>query len=129
MGPAWCRGASLLNATSGPLSGEDIDLGRRERLIAWSRLQHMGKSQAVASALEERPGGAPSSRETREVGGSLVGEWTVAMASQDGRRSEQLVEHDGTLLRAGIPSRSNYVVKLSMNLPIVVLVCCAWQHI
>jgi hypothetical protein len=51
-------------------------------------------------------GGAPSSRETRQIRGSLVSERTVAMASDDARISEQLVEHDGVPLRAGIPSHS-----------------------
>jgi hypothetical protein len=51
-----------------------------------------------------------------------------AMTSLDGWRPEQLVEHDGILLRRGIPSRSTYVVKSSMNPSICVLACRVWQR-
>jgi hypothetical protein len=47
-----------------------------------------------------------------------MSERTIAMASEDARITEQLVEHDEILLSAGIPSRSNYVVKSRMNLSI-----------
>jgi len=113
----------MLDTINGPRSGQDIDLGGGEHMIGWSRLHYMGNGQAVASALEERPGGAPLDRETCQERGSLVGERTVAMTSQDGWRPEQLVEHDGILLREGIPSRSHYVVKSQLNLSIWVVAC------
>jgi hypothetical protein len=54
------------------------------------------------------------------LGGSLVGERSVAMPSHDARIPKPLVEHDGILLPEGIPSRSIYVVnserKLSIHL-------------
>jgi hypothetical protein len=127
MGPAWANGASLADAIDGPCSGQAIDLGGGEDLIGWPRLQGTCDGQAVASALEERPGGAPLDRETGQERGSLLGEWTVAMTAQDGWRPEQLVEHDGILLR-GIPPRSTYVVKSSMNPSICVLACGVWQR-
>lgn len=84
----------------------------------WRRLHHVCDGQAVAGAFEERPGRASSRREARQVGGTLTGEWTVTMPSQDSWIPEQLVEHDGILLSRGIPLRSNYVAKSGTNLSI-----------
>jgi len=117
-----------LDAIDGPRFGQAIDLGGGEHLIGWPRLQDMGDGQAVASALEERTGGAPLDREPGQERDSLLGERAVAMTAQDGWRPEQLVEHDGILLRRGIPSRSTYVVKSSMNPSIFVLACRVWQR-
>src|SRR5712692_6868334 len=133
MGPAWCSSPPMLDTTCGPLLGEDVNLGRGERSIAWCRLHHVRDGQAVTSVFEERPGGAPSSCETRQVRGSLVSERTIAVASDDAWIPEQLIEHDGILLSAGIPSRSNDVVKSGMDLSIF-SGCCAvatsltWPH-
>src|SRR3954454_394062 len=98
MGPVWGRGPSLLDTTDGPLAGQAVDLGRGERSIAWHRLHHVCDGQTETRVFEERLGSDPSRRETRQVRGSLVGERTVVMASDDARIPEQLVEHDGVLL-------------------------------
>jgi hypothetical protein len=110
MGPVWCSGPSMLDTTGSPLAGQKVDLGPGERSITGRRLHQVRDGQTVTSAFEERPRGAPSSRETRQIRGSLVSERTVAMASDDARISEQLVEHDGVLLRAGDPDRLGGVI-------------------
>jgi hypothetical protein len=50
------------------------------------------------------------------------------MASDDAWIPEQLIEHDGILLPAGIPSPSNDVVKSGMNLSIWHEAAAPWPH-
>jgi hypothetical protein len=119
----------MLDTIRGPLSGQEVDLGRGERSIAWRSLHHVRDGQAVACVPEERPGRAPSSRKARQIRGSLVSERTVAMASEDAWIPEQPLKHDGILLSAGIPSRSNDVVKSRMNLSICLSMWLRRGHI
>jgi hypothetical protein len=131
MGPVWCGGSSMLDTAGGPLPRQDVNLGRGERSIAWRRLHHLRDGQTVPSVFQERLRGDPSSRETRQVRGSLVGERTVAMASDDARIPEQLFEHDEILPSVGIPSHSNSndVVKSGMNLSICLGFAAPWPHL
>jgi hypothetical protein len=120
----------MLHTAASPRPRQELNLGGGEDSIAWRRLHHVRNGQTVASVFQERLVGDPASRETRQVRGALVGERAVAVASDDARIPEQLVEHDGILPSAGIPSRStaNDVVNFGIHLSICRGYAALWPH-
>lgn len=74
------RGASVVSQRrTCTLTGGGV-LSRGEPLIGRCGLELVGNRQAVTSALEQRTGSVPASRESRQIRGALRREGTVAMA-------------------------------------------------